>query len=1297
MKRTFTLLFVFFAMFALPVIAGNIVVNNENSTELKVVTNTYSNLQFQSTIADINFIDVKSEEGMFTLLNIIGYGYSLDVGDPKLPMKKELIEIPYGSDISVNILNSSYIEFYLEDEGIYHQIIPSQRPISKSEDPEMIDFEMNQDTYSKNEFLGHELVSVTELGTMRGTELARLEISPVQYNPVTQVLRVYDLIEVEIAFNGDERTTLENKTKLFSPYHESIFNALLNYKPVETRELILSEPVTYIIVSDPMFEDALQPVVEWKTKKGFNVVEAYTDDPNVGSTTGSISSYLEDFYNNPPTGFNPQSFVLFVGDVAQIPTFSGNAGGHVTDLYYCEYSGDLFPEAYYGRFSANNLGELQPQIDKTLEYEQYTMPDPSYLDEVLMVVGNDEGHEDTWGNGQINYGTDYYFNAEHGIYSHTFLQDPPNGNGAVHDSIIANMNSGISYGNYSAHCSPSGWAEPSFVISDINSLNNAHMYPLLVGNCCSSVEFQTTCFGEEILRAENAGALGYVGGSNSTYWDEDYWWGVGYEPVSANPTYDPANLGAYDRTFHDHGEDMAEWYNTQGQLPAAGNLAVTQSGSSLEVYYWEIYHLMGDPSLMVYFSQPPDATANYAGLLPVGATTFVVNTDPYAYVGLSKDGVLHGAALADETGYAEIEIFDPIVVPGIADIVITGQNLKPYIGTVQVQSPEGPYVLYDSYEIDDNQGNNNGMADYSENILLDVTLTNLGVETGTNISASITSDSDDITITDDSSDWPDIPADESATIDGAFAFTVNDFIENGTMASFDIMVTDGDEEWESTFSVTLYAPVLTFNDYSIDDQSGNGMIEPGETADLIIQVKNTGGADASGVIGTLSVDSPYVTLNTEVNTYGDVAADQVVERVYSITADEATPTGHYVEFTIDYTADMGYEGTGSFTEAIGQIPVIIVDLDPNTSSGPAMQTAMEANGIVPEYSTSIPADLNLYSTVFLCLGIYSTNYTLESGEGQELADWLSQGGGLYMEGGDTWAFDSQTAVHGMFNINGTDDGSADMGTVSGFTGTFTEGMSFSYSGENNWMDHLEPVGSAFSILANQSPAYNTAIAYDAGDYKTIGASHEFGGLDDAASPSTKEELMAEYLDFFGVGGGGTGCAAFFTADVTTIGAGGTVNFTDLSVGDIISWEWTFEGGTPATSSEENPSVVYNDAGDFDVTLTVSDGTNTDTYTKEEYIHVTVGVEELSNVNGINIFPNPFVDQLTIQYGVKELSDVKVAIYNVYGQEVVILEDELNKSVGQYQLDFDAEGLTSGVYYITITANGIQTTQKVVMN
>jgi len=77
--------------------------------------------------------------------------------------------------------------------------------------------------------------------------------------------------------------------------------------------------------------------------------------------------------------------------------------------------------------------------------------------------------------------------------------------------------------------------------------------------------------------------------------------------------------------------------------------------------------------------------------------------------------------------------------------------------------------------------------------------------------------------------------------------------------------------------------------------------------------------------------------------------------------------------------------------------------------------------------------------------------------------------------------------------------------------------------------------------------------------------------------------------------------ANFTCSETTICEGEAVQFTDLSGGAITSWDWTFEGGTPATSTDQNPLVTYNTTGVYDVTLYVSDGTTNSTLTNEDMI------------------------------------------------------------------------------------------------
>lgn len=80
--------------------------------------------------------------------------------------------------------------------------------------------------------------------------------------------------------------------------------------------------------------------------------------------------------------------------------------------------------------------------------------------------------------------------------------------------------------------------------------------------------------------------------------------------------------------------------------------------------------------------------------------------------------------------------------------------------------------------------------------------------------------------------------------------------------------------------------------------------------------------------------------------------------------------------------------------------------------------------------------------------------------------------------------------------------------------------------------------------------------------------------------------------------------ADFFANPTNLQVGQSTNFTDLSTGNITSWNWTFNGGSPSSFSGQNPpAVTYNAVGLYTVSLTVSDGTNSDTETKSFYIDV----------------------------------------------------------------------------------------------
>lgn len=1098
------------------IFAKDIKVSTENS-RTTVLENTYHKLIVANHLSLIKTIKVDVEGQVFTELIIPGYSSTEFLGSPKLPVNRQLIEIPMGATPKVSILSSTFREISLNDMGIHAPLFPDQPPLVKDGYPQ--EFFFDEAIYAKDMFYFEKLASVEVLGMMRGLRIARLDISPVQYNPVTHTLRVYDNIEVEVTFEGaDIQLTIEEKLKNSGPYYKSLGMHFINYKAVSpaSRDTITTYPIKYVIIADPMFTDQLQPFIEWKTIKGFTVIEAYTDNPAVGNTTTSIKAYIEGLYQAGTPEDPAPSFVLFVGDDDQIPAFDGDAGYHITDLDYCEFTGDYFPEIYYGRFSAQTTDQLQPQIDKTLQYEKYEMPDPSFLNEVLLVSGMDGTYASDWGNGQINYGTENYFNAAHGLTSHVYLY-PESGSHAA--DIRQHVSDGVGFGNYTAHCSASGWGDPSFNISHIPALQNQDKYSLLVGNCCSSNAFNSdACFGEALLRAENKGALGYIGGTNSTYWDEDYYFGVGVGPITEDPpAYEETTLGYYDRTFHDHGEAFEDFYTTQYQMVFAGNLAVTEGSPGSAEYYWEIYCLMGDPSLMIYFAEPPALSVTYDPLMPLGTTSFTITTEPYAYAAISRDAVLHGAALADASGIAIIEL-DPFTIPGEADIVVTKQNAQPFFGTVMVQNPNGPYMIMSDYTIaDQTSGNGNGQADYSEYVHLDVELENIGSEDAISVAATLSTESDLVIITDDYEEWGTIPVQTAITQLEAYAFTVADSIPDQANVTFDLSIEDNTKEtWNSSFIITLNAPVLSFGEIFVDDsQTGNnnGRLDPGETADIMIPLVNNGHSDALNANGNLSSASLDVTINNSIFNLDTVFAQDMKYAVYNVSVSEEISTGTSIAFTTMAQAG-AYAIQEDFFLVAGQIPVLILDFDKNHNSADTIMTCLENIGVGADLMTEFPDDMGLYMSTFVCLGIYNNNYAISDAEGQVLADYLDDGGMLFMEGGDTWAYDPETAVHPMFRIEGISDGTGDLETILGVPGSFCADMSYNYIGENNYIDHIGQIAPAFLLFESLPAEYFNGVAYDAGTYKTIGTSFEFGGLEDG--DFTKDGLMAAILDFFGV-------------------------------------------------------------------------------------------------------------------------------------------------------------------------------------
>lgn len=149
-----------------------------------------------------------------------------------------------------------------------------------------------------------------------------------------------------------------------------------------------------------------------------------------------------------------------------------------------------------------------------------------------------------------------------------------------------------------------------------------------------------------------------------------------------------------------------------------------------------------------------------------------------------------------------------------------------------------------------------------------------------------------------------------------------------------------------------------------------------------------------------------------------------------------------------------------------------------------------------------------------------------------------------------------------------------------------------------------------------------------------------------------------------------------------------IQFQSASTGNIDSYNWTFEGGFPETSNEENPFVTYEQSGVFDVSLTVTSGSEENTIVMEDYItvHNCTGIENL-NIK-MSISPNPGDGHFNVS--LPDNGTYEVQIFDVAGQE--IYTTKLTSALNQ----LDISHLNNGVYILNANNGSTQLRERVVI-
>ncbi len=233
-----------------------------------------------------------------------------------------------------------------------------------------------------------------------------------------------------------------------------------------------------------------------------------------------------------------------------------------------------------------------------------------------------------------------------------------------------------------------------------------------------------------------------------------------------------------------------------------------------------------------------------------------------------------------------------------------------------------PFIVMGGVVINDVNGNNNGQLDYAEDAGLQVQLNNLGDNPATDVSATISTSDPYLTITNDTADYGDIGGGGAGINLSDYEVTIAEDCPDEHVVGIDIVVTSNENTWELNFTVELNAPIMELLSVLVDD-GDNNILDPGETADVLVSFENIGGADLYNSIVELTENDQHITLNNATYDFGLFGGNTIGTGIFNITVDNAAPVGHNAFIDWELTGDYNYSFSDQFILAISQIPVMI--------------------------------------------------------------------------------------------------------------------------------------------------------------------------------------------------------------------------------------------------------------------------------------------------------------------------------------------------------------------------------------
>ncbi|RLB52417.1 MAG: hypothetical protein DRI34_14755, partial [Deltaproteobacteria bacterium] len=820
---------------------------------------------------------------LFGTIGCPGCGTTSEPGKPRLPVIRRLVEAPPGTRPVAELVDQRETTASLAQLGMRESLLPVQYPVPKIPGAaDKIPFVIDQEVYSADAFWPAEPLAVSGPFVVRGRWLYQIEITPVRYNPQRGELKFLRAAELLVSFAGDAQPRSRREEKPSPLFDGWLSENVLNFLPAPVPRGTSTDKYAdgmLVIVGDSYSGNAnLSAYLEERRAEGLKV--EVVPMSTIGTTAAQVRSYIRNQYL--AWSAPALTYVLLVGDTPDIPAFQGSAGtegGQYTDNYYAavdpdDYSSDLLaPDLLVSRISVNNATELNTYLARADNYIFADFPgDTTWMNKLSFLASCD--------NSSVTEGTHNYVINTHTAalgYTGTFPSDPTAGgdqlycgNGGVTESVIqTHLGDGRLIVNFSGHGDVTYWADPGFTQSYLDGVLPTDAAPFVISNACLTGSFgaSSDCWGEMWL-AHSKGAILYWGASNYSYWDED----------------DILEKRLWDGIFQD-GITVLSGITSNAKMQLLAHYGAT---SSVE-YYFEEYNDLGDGSIDLYTAQPFDATAVYPAQIPLGVSEIDFN--------VSRGGSALAGALVcvrglgvqqvgwtDAAGNVRLVMNPAPATVGDLDVTITAHNMRRQQGTIQVVPADGPYLVHQGHEIT-SDGSTPVPPNPGRHVVMPITLHNVGSVDATGISATLSSGSPLVTITNANPVYADIASGADGRSTTHAEFDIAPGAADGEILDFTLDWTAaGSYSGTTRFSVTVERPVLLYESHVVSDADSDcdtdGIADAGEAATFSVTIRNQGSGDASGVTATMAAADCGI--SGPVNA-GDIAAGAAAVVDFTVT------------------------------------------------------------------------------------------------------------------------------------------------------------------------------------------------------------------------------------------------------------------------------------------------------------------------------------------------------------------------------------------------------------------------------